>query len=514
MAQIYSLYAYLGLRSSAKGLRFMVKSSQFKEEFFASFVVFLVALPLCLGISIASGVDPIKGLITGIIGGIVVAFLSGCPLQISGPSAGLAVMVLEIVDKYGAQALIPLGIIVGVFQLSTAIFKVAHFFQATPPALLKGMLSGIGALIFVSQFYIIFELPLSSNGVNNIAGLPNIFLNISTGDLSKVQIHSGLIALIVLVTLFLWNMGKSWIFEVLPAPLVSTVLASVLILVFGWDMKMIELPTNILSGLLNINYAAGFDNIDFKFISYALGFAFVASAETLLCVGAIDKMAKTTSNYNRTIFAQGMGNFVAGLAGAIPVVGVISRSAANIEFGAKSRISSIMQGVWLSIFLFIPAVLGYVPIPALAGLLIFISIKLLDLRHMVDYIKAWNKTSIIFFTTFFLTVAVDLLAGVMAGFAVSIFILVIDVLKYDLEIQEDGDNKVLKFKGKLSFLDLPVLSKKLEGGDLEDATNLEFCLREVEYLDPAITEHLSDLKTKLEAKGKNIKIRYSNINIH
>ena len=120
----------------------------------------------------------------------------------------------------------------------------------------------------------------------------------------------------------------------------------------------------------------------------------------------------------------------------------------------------------------------------------------------------------IFFTTFLLTVAVDLLAGVLAGFAVSIFLLVIDVLKYDLEIEDEGDNKVLKFKGKLSFLDLPVLSKKLEGEDLGDATNLEFCLREVEYLDPAITEHLNELKDKLEAQGKNIRIRHSKFNIH
>ena len=147
-------------------------------------------------------------------------------------------------------------------------------------------------------------------------------------------------------------------------------------------------------------------------------------------------------------------------------------------------------------------------------LLIFIGIKLLDISHVFDYVKRYNKTSIIFFTTFLLTVFKDLLAGVIAGFAVSIVILVIDVLKYDLEVQDDGENKVLKFKGKLSFLDLPVLSKKLEGQDLSDATNLEICLQEVEYLDPAINEHLSELKDKLEAQGLNINIKHSKFNIH
>ena len=492
----------------------MKKAFQFNQQFFASFVVFLVALPLCLGISIASGVDPVKGLLTGIIGGIVVAFLSGAPLQISGPSAGLAVMVLHVVDVYGPQALIPLGIIVGIFQLTTAILKVGHFFQATPPALLKAMLSGIGALILVSQFYIIFDLPMSSNGLKNIFGLPEVFLNISTGSLTTVQIHSGMIALSVLTLLLLWERGNSKLFEILPGPLVATVVSAVAVSVLGWNMKMVHLPEDILAGLLNIDYRQGFSIVDLNFIIYALGFAFVASAETLLCVGAIDKMSKRTSNYNRTIMAQGLGNFVAGSLGAIPVVGVISRSAANIEFGATSRLSSIMQGVWLSICLFLPGMLGYIPIPALAGLLLFIAIKLLDFSKIWAYLKAWNKTSIIFFTTFALTIGVDLLAGVLSGFIVSIFLLVFDVLKYDLDIEEEGDNKVLKFKGKLSFLDLPVLTKKLEGEELGDATNLEFCLREVEYLDPAITEHLNELKDKLEAQGKTIKIRYSKIKIH
>lgn len=492
----------------------MIKASDIKKDLFPSFVVFLVALPLCLGISVASGVDPIKGLLTGIIGGIVVAFISGCPLQISGPSAGLTVMVLHVVTAYGPDALIPLGIIVGIFQLGTAVFGVGHFFQATPPALLKAMLSGIGALILMSQFYIIFEMPMSSKGLENLAGLPSVFYNVLSGNLTDVQMHSGIVALVVLALLVVWNMGKSNIFEILPAPLVSTVGASALVYFMGWEMKMIQLPKNFIQDALTINHSAAFANIDFNFVVYAIGFAFVASAETLLCVGAIDKMAKTKSNYNRTIFAQGMGNFVTGLVGAIPVVGVISRSAANIEFGAKTRFSSVMQGFWLAGFLFVPGVLALVPIPALGGLLIYIGVKLLDARHIVDYVKAKNKTSIIFFTTFFTTVGVDLLAGVLSGFAMAIFLLVFDVLKYDLDIVDDGDNKVLKFKGKLSFLDIPVLAKKLEKGQIEDATNLEICLQEVEYLDPAINEHINELKDQLEAKGMNINIRHSQFTIH
>ena len=132
----------------------------------------------------------------------------------------------------------------------------------------------------------------------------------------------------------------------------------------------------------------------------------------------------------------------------------------------------------------------------------------------IDYIKNFSRSSFIFFTTFSFTLGIDLLAGVVAGFMVSIAVLVYDVLKFDLSIEDQGENQVLKFKGKLSFLDLPVLSKKLQNEDLSDSTNLEICLQEVEYLDPAINEHLNELKNKLEAEGKTIKIKYSKFNIH
>lgn len=492
----------------------MFSKETLPKDLFSSFVVFLIAMPLCLGVAVASGVDPLKGIFTGIIGGVVVGVLSGAPLQISGPSPGLAVMVLHVVDIYGPHALVPLGIIVGLFQISTATFKVAHFFQATPPALLKAMLSGIGALILMAQSYILFDLQMSSKGLENLAGLPHILIDLFSGNFTDIQIHSGLIGLVVILILAAWKYGKGQFFELFPGPLASTLFASLLVYVLGWEMKMIHLPSDIFGEALSTNYGAAFENLSFDFYLYAVGFAFVASAETLLCVSAVDKMAKTTSNYNKQIFAQGVGNMTCGLLGAIPVVGVIVRSAANIEFGAKTKLSSILHGVWIGFFLLIPGVLDLIPIPALAGLLIYTGFKLLDISHIVNYIRAYNKTSLIFFTTFLLTITVDLLAGVMAGFAVAIAILVIDVLKFDLDIEESGDNKVLKFKGKLSFLDLPVLSKQLKEQDLGNATNLEICLQEVEYLDPAISEHLKELKDKLEAEGKTINIKYSKLNIH
>lgn len=477
------------------------------KDIFASLVLFLVALPLCLGVSIASGVDPIKGIFTGIIGGVFIGILSAAPLQVSGPSAGLAVMVFHVVDVYGVQALVPLGIIVGIFQIATAYLRLGYLFQATPPALLKAMLSGVGALIAIAQLYVLFDFPMSSQGLKNLVGLPTILTKIISLDLTPSQIEAGVVGVIVIGILAFWQTRRHKFFEYFPGPLVSTVFASALVYFTGWQMKMIQLPKNIFGEAFNINYAEAFAITDISFYLYACGFAFVASAETLLCVSAVDKMAKTTSSYNKQIMVQGIGNLLVGSIGAIPVVGVIVRSAANVEFGAKTKLSSILHGIWITIFLFIPGALNLVPIPALAGLLIFTGIRLLDISHVWDYIRNYNKTSLIFFSTFTLTVTVDLLAGVVAGFVVAVGILVFDVLKFDLEIMQQGENKVLKFKGKLSFLDLPVISKKLAGENLEDLTNLEICLQEVEYLDPAIYQHFSDLKDKLEAQGLNIEIK-------
>lgn len=157
--------------------------------------------------------------------------------------------------------------------------------------------------------------------------------------------------------------------------------------------------------------------------------------------------------------------------------------------------------------LMLPTVLEYVPIAALVGLLIFVGVKLLDITHILDYAKNYNKTSIIFAVTFILTISVDLLAGVLAGFVVASFILLFDVLKFDLQIEEDHGNKLIKFTGKLSFLDLPVINKELQEHGENVPTNLEVCLREVQYLDPAIQERFQEWKSKLEEQGHSVKIK-------
>lgn len=478
------------------------------KDIFASFVVFLVALPISLGVAVAAGVEPHLGLTSAIIGGLIVSTLSGASLQITGPSTGLAVMILHVVQNYGVAALIPLGIITGIFQIAIAVFKLGHLFQATPPALVKGMLSGIGFLIVISQVYILLQTSMSSESYMNILKLPsNLINNISSP--SDSFIFGSIVAALVLGVMIFWGKQKRAIFHLIPGSLVAVVSASVLAGILGWDVPKLVLSHNLSELFSNLSYSSAFGSLDFKFVLYCIGFAFVASVETMLCVSALDKMANTHSKYNKTILAQGIGNLIAGGIGTIPVVGVISRSAANVEAGAKTRLSGIMYAVWITIFLFFPAVLELIPISALVGLLLFVGYKLLDLSHIIDYlkVKSYNKTSWIFATTFVVTITVDLLIGVIAGFVVAIFELLYEVLKNDLVVEEEYGNKILKFTGKLSFLDLPVLDKRLKEHGTGQQSNLEICLKEVQYLDAAIIEHIDQWAKNQQDKGINVEIK-------
>lgn len=478
------------------------------KDIFASFVVFLVALPISLGVAVAAGVEPHLGLTSAIIGGLIVSTISGAPLQITGPSTGLAVMILHVVQSYGVAALIPLGIITGLFQIAIALFRVGHLFQATPPSLVKAMLSGIGFLIIISQFYILLQTSMSSDSYMNILNFPSI-VSKSLSNPSESLIFGTLIAVLVLTVMVFWSKQKKAFFHLIPGSLVAVVTASLLCAIFGWNIPKLVLSHDLSNLFNNLDYSLAFTKLDFKFALYCVGFAFVASVETMLCVSALDKMAHTHSKYNRTILAQGIGNLIAGGIGTIPVVGVISRSAANVEAGAKTKLSGILYAVWITIFLFFPAVLELIPISALVGLLLFVGYKLLDLSHIIDYVKvkSYNKTSWIFATTFIITITVDLLIGVIAGFLVAIFELLYEVLKNDLVVEEEYGNKILKFTGKLSFLDLPVLDKKLKEHGTGQESNLEICLKEVQYLDAAIIEHIDQWAKRLEEKGVNVEIK-------
>lgn len=481
--------------------------SYFKESFLSDFlssiVVFLVALPLCMGIAIASGVPVVLGLISGIVGGLVVAVFAGCPLQVSGPAAGLAVMVFEFVDKFGIKALIPLGIIVGGFQLAVYFFKLSDYFKAISPALIKGLLSAIGLLILVSQVHVAFDALPKSSGLQNIIHIPQSFYDLVVLE-GGGRVAFGL-TLLTLFSIICWDRFAKKLSKVVPAPLFAILIVASGAYFWGLEVKYIEISKNLFNELTFIS-ASSFNGFSFELLFAGLAIGFVATAETLLSVTAVDKLSGTgVSDYNKEVRSQGLGNIVAGCFGALPITGVIVRSSANVNSGGKTRWSAFMHGIWLVVLTFVfTDVLGLIPVSALAGILIFVGWRLLNVKSIVELYQTNRREFVIFAVTFTLIATVDLLTGVICGFITSVALLAAKLSRLEIEENHNGESSEIKLKGNASFLHVPKMGKVLHFED--HPTELTLNLQELTYIDQAIEEQIDDWKSQQAKNGVKVKI--------
>jgi MFS superfamily sulfate permease-like transporter len=348
-----------------------------------------------------------------------------------------------------------------------------------------------------------------SSGLANLATIPAAF-NTVFNDLAAGNIHfAAVLGLITIVTIIIWNLVKDRISftKVFPAPLIAVLTASVLVSLYHFPVKMIQIPSNLLEGLTLSNFTGSFSVFSFSFFIKAVGIAFVASAETLLCVTAVDKLVKKgESNYNKELMAQGFGNFVAGLFGALPITGVIVRSSANIEAGGRTRMAAILHGVWLvALVLFFPFILNMIPMSALAAILVFTGWRLFDAKSIPGIYKKSKGEFAIYATTITTIVAVDLLTGVIAGFIVSLFILVMGLLDFEFHHEDEGGVHHLHIKGRLSFLCIPKLVNQLNNFKPEH-NDIVVNLENIEYMDHAIDEHIEHWKESMEHKGQKVRI--------
>ena len=439
------------------------QSSPWAKDFLASIVVFLVALPLCMGIAIASGVPPALGLITGIVGGIVVGFIAGSPLQVSGPAAGLAVLVYELVQDHGLVALGPVLLIAGATQVVAGAAKLGQWFRAISPSVIHGMLAGIGVLIFASQFHVMVDDSPRGNGVTNLLSIPEaLFKGVFPLDGSTHHLAAA-IGLLTIVTLLLWNRFKPESLKMAPAALVAAVVASAAAGFMALPIRYVEVPDNLIEAANWVQPAGLGTYMTGEFLLMGLVFAFVASAETLLCATAVDKMHNgPRTNYDRELAAQGVGNLLCGVAGALPMTGVIVRSSANVDAGAVSRRSAILHGVWAARARCGVSVDAHAhsPPPASAAILVYTGYKLVNvarIRRIADFGRAETA---IYFATLIGIVATDLLTGVLIGFGLAIAKLAYTFshLKAHLETDEAGVRADLHLEGSATFLGLPRLA--------------------------------------------------------
>ena len=485
--------------------------SQRANDVVASVVVFLVALPLCMGISIASGVPPALGLITGIIGGLVVGSLSGAPLQVSGPAAGLTVLVFEIIQDHGIEALGPVVLIAGLIQLVAGRLRMGQWFRAMSPAVIYGMLAGIGVLIFASQFHVMLDDKPGSSGIQNLISIPSAIIHgIFPIDGSSHEL-AAVVGLLTIITLILWDKFKPRSVRFVPGALVGVVVATTLAAVFRMPLKYVTVPENLLDVVRMPSLGTITGMIDPSILFSAAALAFIASAETLLSASAVDRMQTLhRTNYDKELSAQGLGNMLCGFLGALPMTGVIVRSSANVQAGAQTRLSTILHGVWLLAFVsLLPFVLRWIPTSALGAILVFTGYKLVDIKS-IKQIAAYGRIPVaIYAATVIMIVCTDLLTGVITGVVLSIAKLVYQVTHLDINIKQDHGARHIELVGAATFVKLPQLASALE--NVPAGTEVHLDIHKLAYIDHACLDLMTSWRARHENSGGVVCVEWAGL---
>jgi MFS superfamily sulfate permease-like transporter len=491
-----------------------------KNDLLASIVVFLVALPLCMGVAIASGVPQEKaaavGIVTGIVGGIVVGALGGCSLQVSGPAAGLAVMVGEIISHHGFEKLCVILIITGILQLLAGLLRLGQWFRAISPAVIQGMLAGIGVLILASQFHIMVDSkpPGSGKEFGGLINLSTMPEAVMTGLNEATHRPAAMVGVITIGIIMLWTAFSPKNLKFLPPSLISVIVATTLVTVLSWELKKIPVPDK-LSDALSYPAAGAWEWLrDWHIWRDAVVLAFVASAESLLTAAAADTLQQHAprTNYEKELVGQGVGNLICGIIGAIPITGVIVRTSANIQAGAQTRLSTILHGVWLLVFaVAFPFILKLIPVSCLAAILVYTGYKLVNIKAIKELAKyGWGEV-IVYFATMLFVVGIDLLAGIMVGMLIVIARLLYTFSHLRIRTVEDPQNKrtVLHLEGAATFIRLPLLANTLQ--TIPGNTELHVDFDQLTFIDHACLDLLLNWEKQHKATGGTLVIDWESL---
>ncbi|MBQ4913206.1 SulP family inorganic anion transporter [Maribacter sp. MMG018] len=496
-----------------------------KNDIPASIVVFFVALPLCLGIALASGAPLFSGLISGIVGGIFVGALSGSKIGVSGPAAGLAAIVLTAIGTLGGyQNFLVAVVLGGVIQIIFGILKAGVIGYYFPSSVIKGMLTGIGIIIILKQIPHFFGYDsdpegdwafFQVDGENTFSEILNTVNNISPG--------ATIVAIIGLTILLLWDKvlsKKGRIFQLIQGPLVAVAVGIIFYILTQNNEVLAISPEHLVSVPVPEDAASFFGQFSFPNFGaitnpqvwvVAFTIALVASLETLLCVEATDKLDpnKNVTPTNRELLAQGTGNIISGMIGGLPITQVIVRSSANIQSNGRTKLSTIIHGLLLLIsVVLIPRLLNMIPLSVLAAILFIVGYKLAKPALFVKMYKLGWKQSIPFFVTIAGIVFTDLLIGISLGLAVGIVVILLKSYQNShflhIEDNSNGKHKIkMTLAEEVTFFNKGAILKELE--NLPRDTYLELDILKTRYLDYDIIEILEDFAFK--AKERNIDIK-------
>ncbi|MNM39313.1 C4-dicarboxylic acid transporter DauA [compost metagenome] len=464
------------------------------RELLASVVVFLVALPLCMGIAIASGMPPAKGLITGIIGGIVVGFLAGSPLQVSGPAAGLAVLVFELVRQHGMAMLGPILLLAGLLQLLAGRLRLGCWFRVTAPAVVYGMLAGIGVLIVLSQVHVMFDTTPQPSGLQNLLQFPSTFVSALPLESAGTGWQAGALGLGTIVLMWGWERWRPSKLRFIPGALLGVTTMTLVSLWLALPVNRVQVPADLSQAIDWIRLDDLLKLADPNLLVAAFALAFIASAETLLSAAAVDRMhSGQRSDFDRELSAQGLGNMLCGVLGALPMTGVIVRSSANVQAGAQTRASAILHGFWLLAFVVVlGSVLQQIPVASLAGVLVYTGIKLVDFKAFRGLGRYGRMPMFTYAATALTIVFTDLLTGVLVGFALTLLKLAFKAarLKINLVSLDKPGHMELRLSGAATFLKVPALTQVL--ATVPAGTHLHVPLSNLSYIDHSVLELLED----------------------
>tara|TARA_R110000868_G_scaffold91773_2_gene254320 strand:+ start:199 stop:1749 length:1551 start_codon:yes stop_codon:yes gene_type:complete len=497
-------------------------TSNLRYDIPAGIVVFFVAVPLCLGIALASGAPLFSGVIAGIVGGIVVGALSGSQLGVSGPAAGLAVIVFTAIQDLDTFEIFLLAVVIaGVFQIILGILKAGIIGYYFPSAVIKGMLAAIGIIIFLKQIPHAFGYDadfegdfgfVQADGYNTFTELGHMLGFISPG--------ATLIATVSLVILIIWEqpfMKRQKVTQIIQGPLVAVGTGMFLTVLLSdssnWAISAehtVNLPVS--DGFAG--FLTQFTLPDFSAITnpavWMVGatIAVVASLETLLSVEATDKLdpQKRITPTNRELFAQGVGNALSGLIGGLPVTQVIVRSSANIQTGGKTKVSAIFHGIVLLVsVMVIPRVLNLIPLASLAAILLVVGYKLAKPVLFKEMWKAGYVQFIPFLVTVLGIVFTDLLIGISLGMAVGVFFILYENFNhsYFVRQREEGEMTIIELSEHVTFLNKASIMKMLD--KIEPGHPVTINASKCVFMHPDVHEIISDFMASEKHKGDAIR---------
>jgi MFS superfamily sulfate permease-like transporter len=413
------------------------KNSFLKEipqNFLSGLVVFIIALPLSLGVALASNMPPVTALVSSVIGGVLVGIFTGSPLMVSGPAAGLSAMVLGFVNQFGVEGVFKITLLAGIFQMILGICKMGKVVLLIPKTVLEGVLSAIGLIILIGQCHILLGQSIPGAPIQNLLGLPHaLMVSFSPDSVNLLPFKAAaLIGFMGIFVQILWPlMIKKALpkLSAIPSALPAVSLGTAITLIFNFDIPKIHLVslTNYVAesfsliNWTNMTYWSAYAKSVMTFLVPATGLALVASAESLLTARSLDVLIslrhkKIPDQLNLELFAQGLGNFTAGLLRGMPITGVMVRSVANLDANATNRLSTIFHGLLLGFAtIFFPQYLEKIPLAILASLLVFTGWKLLNLNSLFNAMKNHPKEAYMWPATMIAIFATDLLTGFIVG---------------------------------------------------------------------------------------------------